>query len=74
MTHCLDLSVWRQGRDFALPQLAGFVLSEHIHPLADMEFDEEVLELLEVGVNVRFKGCLRNCASLLSLHGPSLLL
>jgi hypothetical protein len=38
----LDLSVWRQGRDFVLPQLLGFVLSEHIHPLAEMEFDEVV--------------------------------
>ena len=55
-THCLDCSVWRQGRGFVLQQLLGYVLSEHIQPLAQMEFDEEVAELLEVGINVRFKG------------------
>ena len=56
VTHCLDFSIWRQGRDFVLQQLPGFVLNEHIQPLAQVEFDEEVAELLEVGINVRFKG------------------
>jgi hypothetical protein len=52
ITYAVDMTNWRQGREFILRALPGIHLHDRIVRLWDLEFDDEVVEVLEASLHV----------------------
>jgi hypothetical protein len=52
VTYAVDMANWRQGREFVLRAMPGIHLHDRIVKLCDLEFHDEVVQVLEASLHV----------------------